>query len=50
MDDVEVLEFNNNDYYMDKLNNVFQITLEQDIGVFIGVFNKDTKEIMYITN
>ena len=50
IEDVEVLEYKNNDYYMDKLNNVFQMTNEQDIGIFIGVYNKTTKELMYIQN
>ena len=50
IEDVEVLEYKNNDYYMDKLNNVFQMTNEQDIGIFIGVYNKTTKDLMYIQN
>jgi hypothetical protein len=50
IEDVEVLEYKNNDYYMDKLNNVFQMTKEQDIGIFIGVYNKTTKDLMYIQN
>ena len=50
IEDVEVLEYKNNDYYMDKLNNVFQMTNEQYIGIFIGVYNKTTKDLMYIQN
>ena len=50
IEDVEVLELNKNDYYMDKLNNVFQMTVDQDIGIFIGVYNKDSKNIMFIQN
>uniref|UniRef100_A0A6C0F015 Uncharacterized protein n=1 Tax=viral metagenome TaxID=1070528 RepID=A0A6C0F015_9ZZZZ len=50
INDVEVLEFNNNDYYMDKLNNVYQMTEEdQDIGIFIGVYHKSSNKILPIT-
>jgi hypothetical protein len=50
IEDVEVLELNNNEYYMDKFNNVFQMTISQDIGIFIGVYDKKIKDIMYIKN
>jgi len=48
IDDVEVLEYNNNDYYMDKLNNVYQMTADQDIGIFIGVYDKDNNIIVTV--
>ena len=47
LDSVNILEFNGVDYYLDeKTNNVFQITSDEDIGTFIGVYDKDNKKIL----
>ena len=45
IDDVEVLELDI-DYYMDSLNNVYQMTPDQDIGMFIGVYDTKNKKII----
>jgi hypothetical protein len=46
LDSVNILEFDNIDYYLDeKTNNVFQITEDEDIGIFIGVYDKENKKI-----
>ena len=50
LNDVEVLEFKKTDYYMDKLNNVFQMTPDEDLGMFIGVYNKNKNEILYMND
>ena len=39
LDDVEMIEINYIDYYKDKLNNVYQIINDGDIGVFLGVYD-----------
>ena len=47
LESVIILEFDNIDYYLDeKLNNIFQITEDEEIGVFIGVYDKDNKKIL----
>ena len=46
LDCVNILEFDNVDYYLDeKTNNVFQITEDEDVGIFIGVYDKENKKI-----
>jgi hypothetical protein len=47
LDTVNILELNNIDYYLDETtNNVFQITPSEEIGAFIGVYDKDSKKII----
>ena len=49
LDDVNFLELNFIDYYLcEKTNNVFEINKDEDIGKFIGVFDKQLKKITYI--
>jgi hypothetical protein len=37
----------NIEYYLDDLtNNVFQITPSEEIGTFIGMYDKDSKKII----
>ena len=33
---------------MDKKNNVYQITEDQDIGIFLGVYDKTNNQIIYM--
>ena len=47
LDSVIILEFDNIDYYLDeKTNNIFQITEDEEIGIFIGLYDKDNKKIL----
>jgi len=47
LDSVNILELDNIDYYLDEItNNVFQITPDEDIGAFIGVYDKDNTKII----
>ena len=47
LDSVNILEFDNIDYYLDEItNNVFQITPSEEIGAFLGVYDKDSKKII----
>ena len=47
LDTVNILELDNIDYYLDEItNNVFQITPSEEIGAFIGVYDKDSKKII----
>jgi hypothetical protein len=48
VEDVETLEYNSELLYIDKQNNVYQITDDDDIGIFLGVYNHKTKIIMTI--
>ena len=51
LDSVNILEFDNIDYYLDELtNNVFQITPSEEIGAFIGVYDKDSKKIIKMSS
>ena len=44
---LEVLEYNNKDYYLDsRNNNTYEITIDKDIGDFIGVYNKNDNKII----
>lgn len=44
---LEVLEYNNKDYYLDsRNNNTYEITKDEDIGDFIGVYNKNDNIII----
>jgi hypothetical protein len=46
LDTVNILELDNIEYYLDEItNNVFQITPSEEIGAFIGVYDKDSKKI-----
>ena len=50
LDSVNILEFDNIDYYLDEItNNVFQITPSEEIGAFIGVYDKESKKILKIS-
>ena len=49
IDDVEILELEK-DYYMDKFNNVYQITEDDEIGIFLGVHDKINNNIIYMEN
>ena len=40
-----MIEINYIDYYKDKLNNVYQIINDGDIGVFLGVYDSKTNVI-----
>ena len=47
LDSVNILELDNIDYYLDDLtDNVFQITPSEEIGAFIGKYDKDSKKII----
>ena len=46
--DIDILELNNKDYFIDKKNNVYQITDDQDIGIFLGLYDKLNKTIIYV--
>ena len=49
LDNVLILQINYIDYYLcEKTNNVFEINKDEDIGKFIGVFDKQLKKITYI--
>jgi len=51
LDSVNILELDNIDYYLDEItNNVFQITPSEEIGAFIGVYDKDSKKIIKMSN
>ena len=51
LDTVNILELDNIDYYLDEItNNVFQITPSEEIGAFIGVYDKDSKKIMKMSS
>ena len=49
LSDVEVLEYNNNDYYIDTLNNVFQMTADEDIGLFMGIYDRENHNIIMMS-
>ena len=34
---------------MDKLNNVYQITPDEEIGMFIGLYDKILNKIFYVS-
>ena len=46
VEDVETLEYNNEMFYMDNNKNVYQMTADEDIGVFLGVYNEKLNKIM----
>ena len=48
INDIEIFELNNVDYFMDKKNNIYQITEDQDIGIFLGVYDKTNNQIIYM--
>jgi hypothetical protein len=48
INDIDIFELNNVDYFMDKKNNVYQITEDQDIGIFLGVYDKTNNQIIYM--
>ena len=33
---------------MDKKNNIYQITEDLDLGIFLGIYNKDENKIIYM--
>ena len=37
-------------HYMDKFNNVYQITEDDEIGIFLGVHDKINNNIIYMEN
>jgi hypothetical protein len=43
---VETLEYNNELFYIDTKNNVYQMTDDEDIGIFLGVYNIKTKTLI----
>ena len=44
---LNVLEHNNKEYYIDsRNNNTYEITKDEDIGDFIGVYNKNDNKII----
>jgi very-short-patch-repair endonuclease len=44
---LNVLEHNNEEYYIDsRNNNIYEITKDEDIGDFIGVYNKNDNKII----
>ena len=47
--DLDLLELDDINYYKDKSDNVYQMTEEQDIGIFIGVYHKSSNKILPIT-
>jgi len=49
LSDVEVLEYNDNVYYIDTLNNVFQMTADEEIGLFMGIYDKDNNNIIMMS-
>ena len=48
INDIDIFELNNVDYFMDKKNNIYQITEDQDIGIFLGVYDKTNNQIIYM--
>ena len=50
VEDVDTLEYNNEMFYMDINKNVYQMTEDEDIGVFLGVYNLKLNKIMPIKN
>jgi hypothetical protein len=46
--DIDILEVNNKNYFIDKQNNIYQITDDQDIGIFLGVYDKTDNKIIYM--
>lgn len=50
VEDVDTLEYNNEMFYMDINKNVYQMTEDEDIGVFLGVYNPKLNKIMPIKN
>jgi len=49
LDDVNILELNYIDYYLcEKTNNVFEINKDEDIGKFIGVYDKQLKKLILV--
>ena len=46
--DIDILEINNKNYFIDKQNNIYQITDDQDIGIFLGVYDKTDNKIIYM--
>jgi hypothetical protein len=48
INDIDILEVNNKNYFIDKKNNIYQITDDQDIGIFLGVYDKIDNKIIYM--
>ena len=48
INDIDILEINNKNYFIDKKNNIYQITDEQDIGIFLGIYDKTDNKIIYM--
>ena len=47
LNDVNILEVNDIEYYIDDSNNnIFLITTDDEIGTFVGVYDKDNKKII----
>ena len=47
--DLDLLELNDVNYYKDKLDNVYQMTEDEDIGIFLGVYDSSSNKIITIT-
>jgi GTP pyrophosphokinase len=48
INDIDILEINNKNYFIDKKNNIYQITDDQDIGIFLGIYDKTDNKIIYM--
>ena len=46
--DVDLLELDDVNYYKDKLDNVYQITEDEDIGIFLGIYDSSSNKIIPI--
>ena len=45
--DVNILEVKDIEYYIDETNNnIFLITDDEEIGTFVGVYDKDNNKII----
>jgi len=46
-DNIEIIEINSVDYYKDiNNNNIYQIIQDDNIGMFLGIYDKDTNSII----
>ena len=47
--DLDLLELDDINYYKDKNDNVYQMTEDEDIGIFLGVYDISSNKIITIT-